>query len=159
MRGIIQVDGQLSGKTWGDGVSELPGITRGRSRTRGCVCDRRWMGGQWEAGMLRVVEGTVSGTMTLDCCLVTFLICFLCGPGDKNSGKPDLIKVPMIIMDWEKCSKLFSKLTKNMLCAGYENESYDACQVTKGHPLPHSIDPHPLRDADAGHPLSTGNKQ
>nr|KAF6402192.1 hypothetical protein HJG63_016010 [Rousettus aegyptiacus] len=48
--------------------------------------------------------------------------------GDKNSGKPDLIKVPMIIMDWEKCSKLFSKLTKNMLCAGYENESYDACQ-------------------------------
>ncbi|XP_039731781.1 serine protease 55 [Pteropus medius] len=55
--------------------------------------------------------------------------------GDKNSVKPDLIKVPMIIMDWEKCSKLFSKLTKNMLCAGYENESYDACQGDSGGPL------------------------
>ncbi|XP_023375424.1 serine protease 55 [Pteropus vampyrus] len=93
----------------------------------GITKETRWM--------LGVVEDTVSGIMTLDCHLVTLLICFLCGPGDKNSVKPDLIKVPMIIMDWEKCSKLFSKLTKNMLCAGYENESYDACQGDSGGPL------------------------
>ncbi|KAF6096416.1 serine protease 55 [Phyllostomus discolor] len=47
----------------------------------------------------------------------------------------DLMKVPMIIMDWEKCSKVFPKLTKNMLCAGYENSSYDSCQGDSGGPL------------------------
>lgn len=70
------------------------------------------------------------------------------GPDDRNSMTTDLMKVPMIIMDWEKCSKLFPKLTKNMLCAGYENESYDACQVTKGSPHPHPVGPYPLRAAD-----------
>lgn len=45
--------------------------------------------------------------------------------------KSDLMKVPMVILDWEECSKQFSKLTKNMLCAGYQNENYDACQVTR----------------------------
>lgn len=61
-------------------------------------------------------------------------------------------------MDWEKCSKLFSKLTKNMLCAGYENESYDACQVTKGYPL---LILQVLILSGLlmqGYPLSTGNK-
>lgn len=53
------------------------------------------------------------------------------------------MKVPMIIMDWEKCSKVFPKLTKNMLCAGYENASYDSCQVPRGSLLPHSSGPHP----------------
>ncbi|KAF6096417.1 serine protease 55 [Phyllostomus discolor] len=55
--------------------------------------------------------------------------------GDKNSMGADLMKVPMIIMDWEKCSKVFPKLTKNMLCAGYENSSYDSCQGDSGGPL------------------------
>ncbi|KAI5943448.1 Serine protease 55 [Manis javanica] len=41
----------------------------------------------------------------------------------------------MIVMDWEECSKVFPKLTKNMLCAGYKNESYDACQGDSGGPL------------------------
>ncbi|XP_023406985.1 serine protease 55 [Loxodonta africana] len=54
---------------------------------------------------------------------------------DKNSMTTDLMKVPMIIMDWEECSKKFPKLTKNMLCAGYKNESYDACQGDSGGPL------------------------
>eukprot|EP00069_Balaena_mysticetus_P015432 bmy_09202T0 len=47
----------------------------------------------------------------------------------------ELLKVPMTIMDWEKCLKEFPRLTKNMLCAGYENETYDACQGDSGGPL------------------------
>lgn len=70
-------------------------------------------------------------------------------PADKNSMTTDLMKVPMIVMDWEECSKVFPKLTKNMLCAGYKNESYDACQVTRGYPFPHPKGPHPLRAATA----------
>lgn len=50
----------------------------------------------------------------------------------------ELLKVPMTIVDREKCLKEFPRLTKNMLCAGYENETYDACQVTWMYPL------HPL---------------
>ncbi|XP_053072651.1 serine protease 55 isoform X2 [Acinonyx jubatus] len=66
--------------------------------------------------------------------------CWVAGWGqtntdDKNSMKTDLMKVPMIIMDWKKCSKAFPRLTKNMLCAGYENESFDACQGDSGGPL------------------------
>uniref|UniRef100_A0A673TYB6 Serine protease 55 n=1 Tax=Suricata suricatta TaxID=37032 RepID=A0A673TYB6_SURSU len=66
--------------------------------------------------------------------------CWVAGWGqtntdDKNSMKTDLMKVPMIIMDWKKCSKVFPRLTKNMLCAGYENESFDACQGDSGGPL------------------------
>lgn len=77
---------------------------------------------------------------------MTFLMCFL---DDKSSVKTDLMKVPMIIMDWEKCSEAFPKLTKNMLCAGYQNESFDACQVTKGYPQLHPIDSYHLRAAIA----------
>uniref|UniRef100_A0A8I5N1N6 peptide-methionine (S)-S-oxide reductase n=1 Tax=Papio anubis TaxID=9555 RepID=A0A8I5N1N6_PAPAN len=63
----------------------------------------------------------------------TWRECWVAGWGqtnaaDKNSVKTDLMKAPMVIMDWEECSKAFPKLTKNMLCAGYNNESYDACQ-------------------------------
>uniref|UniRef100_A0A8C9L3Y7 Serine protease 55 n=2 Tax=Panthera tigris TaxID=9694 RepID=A0A8C9L3Y7_PANTA len=66
--------------------------------------------------------------------------CWVAGWGqtntdDKNSMKTDLMKVPMIIVDWKKCSKAFPRLTKNMLCAGYENESFDACQGDSGGPL------------------------
>uniref|UniRef100_G1RYB3 Serine protease 55 n=2 Tax=Nomascus leucogenys TaxID=61853 RepID=G1RYB3_NOMLE len=66
--------------------------------------------------------------------------CWVAGWGqtnaaDKNSVKTDLMKAPMVIMDWEECSKVFPKLTKNMLCAGYKNESYDACQGDSGGPL------------------------
>ncbi|XP_025318712.2 serine protease 55 isoform X1 [Canis lupus dingo] len=66
--------------------------------------------------------------------------CWVAGWGqtnsdDKYSMKIELMKVPMIIMDWEKCLKAFPKLTKNMLCAGYENESFDACQGDSGGPL------------------------
>uniref|UniRef100_A0A8C8ZJS7 Serine protease 55 n=1 Tax=Prolemur simus TaxID=1328070 RepID=A0A8C8ZJS7_PROSS len=66
--------------------------------------------------------------------------CWVAGWGqtdaaNKNSMKTDLMKVPMIITDWEECSKDFPKLTKNMLCAGYKNESYDACQGDSGGPL------------------------
>ncbi|XP_077007972.1 serine protease 55 [Tamandua tetradactyla] len=55
--------------------------------------------------------------------------------GDKNSANTDLLKVPMIIMDREECSKKFPKVTKNMMCAGYRNENYDACQGDSGGPL------------------------
>ncbi|XP_019491661.1 PREDICTED: serine protease 55 [Hipposideros armiger] len=72
--------------------------------------------------------------------------CWVAGWGqtktdDRNSMKTDLMKAPMIIMDWGKCSKLFPKLTENMLCAGYENESYDACQGDSGGPLVCTIEP------------------
>ncbi|XP_027782990.2 serine protease 55 isoform X2 [Marmota flaviventris] len=54
---------------------------------------------------------------------------------DKGSMKTDLLKVPMVIIDWNECAKTFTKLTKNMLCAGFMNESYDACQGDSGGPL------------------------
>ncbi|XP_036898625.1 serine protease 55 [Sturnira hondurensis] len=70
----------------------------------------------------------------------TWSECWVAGWGqtkadDKNSMGTDLMKVPMTIMDWEKCSKVFPKLTRNMLCAGYENASYDSCQGDSGGPL------------------------
>ncbi|KAF5923510.1 hypothetical protein HPG69_006681 [Diceros bicornis minor] len=66
--------------------------------------------------------------------------CWVAGWGqtqtdDENSMKAELMKVPMIIKDWEECLKEFPKLTRNMLCAGYKNESYDACQGDSGGPL------------------------
>ncbi|KAM8764537.1 serine protease 55 [Rhynchonycteris naso] len=66
--------------------------------------------------------------------------CWVAGWGqtktdDKTSMNSDLMKVPMIIIDWEKCLLEFPKLTENMLCAGYENKSYDACQGDSGGPL------------------------
>nr|XP_020041048.1 serine protease 55 [Castor canadensis] len=72
--------------------------------------------------------------------------CWVAGWGqtnsaDKNSGKTDLMKVPMAITDWNKCAKVFSKLTKNMLCAGFENKSYDACQGDSGGPLVCTTEP------------------
>ncbi|XP_057576619.1 serine protease 55, partial [Hippopotamus amphibius kiboko] len=66
--------------------------------------------------------------------------CWVAGWGQTKTGlkqpmETELLKVPMTIMDWEKCLKEFPKLTKNMLCAGYENETYDACQGDSGGPL------------------------
>uniref|UniRef100_A0A8D1CPV8 Peptidase S1 domain-containing protein n=1 Tax=Sus scrofa TaxID=9823 RepID=A0A8D1CPV8_PIG len=55
--------------------------------------------------------------------------------GTKEPMETELMKVPMTIVDWGKCLKQFPKLTKNMLCAGYQNESYDACQGDSGGPL------------------------
>ncbi|XP_004695851.2 PREDICTED: serine protease 55, partial [Condylura cristata] len=48
--------------------------------------------------------------------------------GDEHSATSDLLKAPMVIADWEACARVFPKLTENMLCAGYQNRSYDACQ-------------------------------
>ncbi|XP_051016998.1 serine protease 55 [Acomys russatus] len=56
-------------------------------------------------------------------------------PDDKASMKSDLMKVPMRITDWKQCSKVFPSLTTNMLCASYDNGSYDACQGDSGGPL------------------------
>ncbi|XP_036710855.1 serine protease 55 isoform X1 [Balaenoptera musculus] len=66
--------------------------------------------------------------------------CWVAGWGQTQTGlkqpmETELLKVPMTIMDWEKCLKEFPRLTKNMLCAGYENETYDACQGDSGGPL------------------------
>ncbi|KAG3294270.1 serine protease 55 [Ictidomys tridecemlineatus] len=66
--------------------------------------------------------------------------CWVAGWGqttsaDKGSMKTDLLKAPMVIIDWNECAKTFTKLTKNMLCAGFMNESYDACQGDSGGPL------------------------
>ncbi|XP_045142767.1 serine protease 55 [Echinops telfairi] len=66
--------------------------------------------------------------------------CWVAGWGqtvadNKNSLTTDMMKAPMTIIDWERCSQIFPKLTKNMLCAGYKNESYDACQGDSGGPL------------------------
>ncbi|XP_005373861.1 PREDICTED: serine protease 55 [Chinchilla lanigera] len=71
---------------------------------------------------------------------VSWRQCWVAGWGqtnstEKDSMKSDLMKVPMVITDWKECSKLFTKLTKNMLCAGYQNASYDACQGDSGGPL------------------------
>lgn len=73
--------------------------------------------------------------------------------------KIELMKVPMIIMDWEKCLKAFPKLTKNMLCAGYENESFDACQVTKEYSHPHLQAPIISGLPMQGYLLFTENRQ
>ncbi|KAL2761627.1 serine protease 55 isoform 2 precursor, partial [Daubentonia madagascariensis] len=75
--------------------------------------------------------------------------CWVAGWGqteaaDKNSMKTDLMKVPMIITDWEECLKEFPKLTKNMLCAGYKNESYDACQQSY-FPTLQEMNPEPVK--------------
>nr|KAF6481651.1 serine protease 55 [Molossus molossus] len=74
----------------------------------------------------------------------TWTQCWVAGwgqtkPGDLNSVTTELMKVPMIIMDWERCSKVFPKLTKNMLCASYKNMSYDSCQpnILQVHPRCH----------------------
>uniref|UniRef100_E1BLW6 Serine protease 55 n=2 Tax=Bos TaxID=9903 RepID=E1BLW6_BOVIN len=66
--------------------------------------------------------------------------CWVAGWGQVKSGTSQLsiswlLKAPMTIMNWDKCFKEFPKLTKNMLCAGYENESYDSCQGDSGGPL------------------------
>ncbi|XP_040822083.1 serine protease 55 isoform X1 [Ochotona curzoniae] len=66
--------------------------------------------------------------------------CWVAGWGqtktdDKESMSMDLMKVPMVIMDREECVKVFLNLTKNMMCAGYSNKSYDACQGDSGGPL------------------------
>uniref|UniRef100_A0A8C4MA45 Serine protease 55 n=1 Tax=Equus asinus TaxID=9793 RepID=A0A8C4MA45_EQUAS len=66
--------------------------------------------------------------------------CWVAGWGqtqsdDKNTMTTDLMKVPMIIVHWEECVKEFPKLTRNMLCAGYKTENYDACQGDSGGPL------------------------
>ncbi|XP_075413316.1 serine protease 55 [Tenrec ecaudatus] len=66
--------------------------------------------------------------------------CWVAGWGqtvtdNKNSLTTDMMKAPMAIIAWERCSQIFPKLTKNMLCAGYKNESYDACQGDSGGPL------------------------
>ncbi|XP_062069145.1 serine protease 55 [Lepus europaeus] len=55
--------------------------------------------------------------------------------GDKYSMTTDMMKVPMVIMDREKCTKVFPKLTNNMLCARYDNKTYDSCQGDSGGPL------------------------
>ncbi|XP_021501279.1 serine protease 55 [Meriones unguiculatus] len=72
--------------------------------------------------------------------------CWVAGWGmtnsdDKTSMKTDLMKVPMNVIDWKECSKVFPKLTKNMLCASYDNGSYDACQGDSGGPLVCSTEP------------------
>lgn len=64
--------------------------------------------------------------------LVTCPLCFLSTPADKESMNTDLMKVPMRITDWKECLQLFPSLTTNMLCASYDNESFDACQVMRG---------------------------
>ncbi|XP_031218412.1 serine protease 55 isoform X2 [Mastomys coucha] len=56
-------------------------------------------------------------------------------PTDKESISMDLMKVPMRITDWEECLQIFPSLTTNMLCALYDNKSYDACQGDSGGPL------------------------
>uniref|UniRef100_A0A452DN79 Peptidase S1 domain-containing protein n=1 Tax=Capra hircus TaxID=9925 RepID=A0A452DN79_CAPHI len=66
--------------------------------------------------------------------------CWVAGWGQVKSGlnepmETELLKAPMTIMSWDRCLKEFPKLTKNMLCAGYENESYDSCQGDSGGPL------------------------
>ncbi|KAM7321410.1 serine protease 55 [Alexandromys fortis] len=72
--------------------------------------------------------------------------CWVAGWGvinsaDKLSMTTDLMKVPMRIMDWKECTKVFPVLTNNMLCAAYDNESYDACQGDSGGPLVCNAEP------------------
>ncbi|XP_048186933.1 serine protease 55 [Perognathus longimembris pacificus] len=72
--------------------------------------------------------------------------CWVAGWGqtksdDKASMAAKLLKVPMVIEDWTTCVAMFPKLTRNMLCAGYENTSYDACQGDSGGPLVCAAEP------------------
>ncbi|XP_052047175.1 serine protease 55 [Apodemus sylvaticus] len=72
--------------------------------------------------------------------------CWVAGWGitnssDKESMSMDLLKVPMHITDWKECLQIFPSLTTNMLCASYDNGSYDACQGDSGGPLVCNTEP------------------
>ncbi|XP_063091029.1 serine protease 55 isoform X2 [Cavia porcellus] len=105
--------------------------------------DHRRVSMDHDIGLLLLASPIKFNDLKVPICLppelspVSWRHCWVAGWGQTNSSekdsmKSDLMKVPMVILDWEECSKQFSKLTKNMLCAGYQNENYDACQGDSG---------------------------
>ncbi|XP_062813611.1 serine protease 55-like [Anolis carolinensis] len=65
--------------------------------------------------------------------------CFVAGwgltkPGTKQ-GSIDLLDVQVDIVEWTLCQRWLQTLTKNMLCAGFEQGGRDSCQGDSGGPL------------------------
>ncbi|XP_072447419.1 serine protease 52-like [Chiloscyllium punctatum] len=63
--------------------------------------------------------------------------CFVIGWGITQHEKRPMIlqEVEVELIDWHSCQKWVKGLTRNMLCAGYEEGGRDACQGDSGGPL------------------------
>ncbi|XP_029437616.1 mucin-5AC-like [Rhinatrema bivittatum] len=66
-------------------------------------------------------------------------MCYKIGWGTTVGGKPvsspALQKVEMVLMNWMLCKMWLSTITKNMICASYEEGAQIACQDDSGGPL------------------------
>ncbi|XP_034354771.1 serine protease 55-like [Arvicanthis niloticus] len=105
-----------------------------------------------DIALLLLAEPLRFNEMTMPICMppqpapASWHECWVAGWGTTNSANKEewssnLMKVPMRIVDWKECSQMFSSLTTNMLCASYDNESYDACQGDSGGPLVCNTEP------------------
>ncbi|XP_042299907.1 serine protease 55-like, partial [Sceloporus undulatus] len=65
--------------------------------------------------------------------------CFVAGWGlthpDIKQGSYELLDVEVGMVDWTLCLRWLHSITRNMVCAGYEEGGRDACQGDSGGPL------------------------
>ncbi|XP_078056898.1 trypsin-like [Mustelus asterias] len=67
----------------------------------------------------------------------TWAPCFVIGWGRTQHERQPVIlrEVEVELIDWHSCRKWVAGITRNMLCAGYEEGGRDACQGDSGGPL------------------------
>ncbi|XP_067325715.1 serine protease 55-like [Anolis sagrei] len=65
--------------------------------------------------------------------------CYVAGWGltnpDTKQGSVALLDVQVDIVDWTLCQRWLQSLTRNMVCAGFEEGGRDSCQGDSGGPL------------------------
>ncbi|XP_067879868.1 serine protease 55-like [Heterodontus francisci] len=63
--------------------------------------------------------------------------CYVIGWGTTEYERRPVIlqEVEVALIDWHNCRKWMTDITRNMLCAGYEEGGRDACQGDSGGPL------------------------